>query len=247
MFHQDYTRKTQETAEQARQKAAEFAQREQEFQLRTQAQLQLVGEYARLAALDQQLETYSKVNWQLASAQDPAAAQAAWMQYQQLKDQRGQTFTRLQEAEARSVASQRQALAQRFEEASRRLPQEINGWGPELRDKVKSATMNNYGFTEAEMLLVTDARLVKLMHDAYQHRVLLANASAQGSQQGTTQQQSNQQPPAGLPVVGLRPTAQLPGSGSGGAKPITDPSIPLDDWMRRRTEQVRKRGARPRA
>ena len=242
MFHADYTRKTQEAAERERQKDAELAAREQQFQLRAQAQLQLVGEYARVASLDQQLEPYARVNWTQAMAQDSVSAQAAWMQFQQLKEQRAAAVSRLQSLEAQQIAQQQQAIRQRLEEGMRRLPKEIQGWGPELRDRVKETVMNAYGFTEGEMAQVFDARLVRLMHDAHQFHALMRQA--QSKQQASSSAAGGAEAPgaaAGLPNMGMQPPPTLPAGGSGSTRSVTDPNISTSEFMRRRQEQLNKR------
>jgi len=78
----DYTKKTQEVAEQRR--ALEARDRElvqQAEALRTDTQ-----ERARLVALEDTIKEYANVDWDKWEQQDPLAAQAGWRKFQQLRD-----------------------------------------------------------------------------------------------------------------------------------------------------------------
>jgi hypothetical protein len=237
MFQGDYTRKTQEHATKVQREEAALVERAQQLDTRAQAQMSLVGEYARLAVLDQQLAPFQNVNWSAAMAQDATAAQAAWMQYQQLKEQRTGAGQRLQQLENQKVAEIQHFARQRLEEANRRLTSEIQGWSPELASKLTATAKETFGFTDAELSMVNDPRLVKLFHAAHELQVLKKNAAAASTQRAPGTASPAQ---AAQPI----PAPTLPAGGSGNVRPITDPNLSVDDWMKRRNQQLAKAGRR---
>lgn len=238
LMQADYTRKTQEHAERVREDEARLAQAQQELTVREQVQRSLVGEYAQLAAMDQQLQPYAKVNWQQAMSQDPQAAQAAWMTFQQLKEQRAGVASKLQTLEAQRVQEIQGAWERKLEEAARKIASEIPGWSPELAGKLKTTGREVYGFSEVELSQIADPRAVRLLHDAFQYQQLIKSTAA-----ATTQRAAQGQAiPAGTNPAAPVPAATLPAGGSGNVKTLDDRSISTEEWMRRRTQQLKKRG-----
>lgn len=175
----DYTQKTQQVAEQRKALEAEQQALQAQAQLlQQQAELQsaLIGDVARLTSIDQQLEAYSKVNWQELSDNDFVEAQKLFFTYNQLQQQRGAIAQELEAKQTAMLQSKQQDLAQRIEKGKEILAKEIPNWSRDTSQAIIS-TGKEYGFTEEELSQVYDPRYVKVLHDAMQWRKLQSNPS----------------------------------------------------------------------
>ncbi len=173
----DYTQKTQQVAEQRKAlEAQEQALQAQAQLLQQQAELQsaLIGDVARLTAIDQQLEAYSKVNWQELSDNDFVEAQKLFFTYNQLQQQRGSIAQELEAKQTAMLQNKQQELAQKIEKGRELLAKEIPNWSRETSQAIIT-TGKDYGFTEEELSQVYDPRYVKVLHDAMQWRKLQSN------------------------------------------------------------------------
>lgn len=173
----DYTQKTQQVAEQRKAlEAQEQALQAQAQLLQQQAELQsaLIGDVARLTAIDQQLEAYAKVNWQELSDNDFVEAQKLFFTYNQLQQQRGAIAQELDAKQTAMMQAKQQELAQRIEKGKEVLAKEIPNWSRETSQAIISVG-KEYGFTEDELSQVYDPRYVKVLHDAMQWRKLQSN------------------------------------------------------------------------
>lgn len=215
----DYTRKTQEVAEQRKQiEQAQAALRQQ-----AEAQKALVKDYAKVESIAERIEAYDKVDWQTLSQSDPGAAQQHWIQYQTLKDQQSKLVAEIQAKEqARSLEAQ-QEIAKQIQQGQEVLARDIKGWGPELASKVSKFAMDNYGVTQQELGQIVDPRIIKLLHDAMTFRET---------------QKVTQVAKKAAEVAAVKPVKSL-GTRSSAAK---DPSkMNMDEWMKWRNEQVSQR------
>jgi hypothetical protein len=175
----DYTQKTQQVAEQRKALEAEQqALQAQAQMLQQQAELQsaLIGDVARLTSIDQQLEAYSKVNWQELSDNDFVEAQKLFFTYNQLQQQRGAIAQELEAKQTAMLQVKQQEMAQRLEKGKEILAKEIPNWSRETSQAIIN-TGKEYGFTEEELSQVYDPRHVKVLHDAMQWRKLQSNPS----------------------------------------------------------------------
>lgn len=223
MMQADYTRKTQEVAEQR--KAVE-AEREAVAN-QAKAEREYIQEIAQVVAIDNALKQYEQVNWQQLNAQDPVQAQALFFQFQQLKDARNAAAGQIQQKElTRKQQEEQQALAKQQESAKRReecyatIAKEIKGWGSDLAKQL-DATASEFGFTSQELGQWTDPRLVKLLHEAHVGRQLL----------------KKQTPPTPKPQQPPKPVPQV---GTGGSPAKKDPErMSMDEWVKRRRAEVR--------
>lgn len=158
--HADYTRKTQDLAEQRRAletHAAEMAA----------ADSQRLAAYARLMAVDDQITAYERLDWNSLEAQDPARAQRLWREYSQLKDGRAALTQHLRQAEdERAFEAQRQA-ARRVEEGHEVLSREIKDWSPELAHRLADFGQKAFGFSPEELESVQDPRMIRVLHLAW--------------------------------------------------------------------------------
>ena len=173
----DYTKKTQEVAEQ-RKALEDYAQaikaQEQAFQQQVQLNQALMGDVAQLTAIDQQLAAYNDVNWQQLSDTDFVEAQKLFFTFNQLQTQRANLAQQFEAKQQQFLQAQQQSLAQRIEQGKAVLSKEIPNWSRETSQAIIT-TGKEYGFTDDELSAIVDPRHVKVLHDAMQWRKLQSN------------------------------------------------------------------------
>jgi hypothetical protein len=224
----DYTRKTQELAEQR--KAIETER--STFQ---QASQQEIAAQAQVFAIDQALADYANVNW----ANEMQAARQAYDQdrldmlqtefarYTQLKDQRGQAAQTYQSLAHQRVSTAQQETAKRMEEGRAAVAAEIRDWDA-VAPKVMEAGIRHYRFTAEELNSFADPRFAIVLNDARQWREHTEKTKA--ATRHTTAQQA-------------APAAK---AGGGNAIPPgkLDDRLSAEEWMRRRNADVAKKNGR---
>ncbi len=107
---------------------------------------------------------------------DPAQFNAQMAQYMQDRERYDQFMTQTQQLTAQQSEAQQRAMQAQLAQEAERLKQEIPEFadpekGGELRKKLVQ-TGADYGFSEDELAGITDARTVKVLHDAYRWRQL---------------------------------------------------------------------------
>jgi len=211
MRQSDYTTKTQEVSEQRRALEAQ----QQQFEQVVQAQQRNLQGHAQLAALQSQLEQYSNVNWSQFSEEDPASAQQAFFQYQQLKDASQNLSQQIQQQEQVALQEQRNYYAKRLEQGKAELARDIPDWSP-----AKAAAIaehgRTYGFEDSELQTISDPRMVKALHDAMMYRQSLKKATTP-------------------PQTKAKPAAKVRGK----ATVQKDPDkMTSDEWLKWRNKQI---------
>jgi hypothetical protein len=144
------------------------------------------------------------------------------MQYTQLKDARQQTIARLQQMEQQRAIETQQELAKRIEEGHAVLKRDIPNWGPELAKQINDFAVKEFGFQPQELAQVIDPRVVKVLHAA-----MVGSHLIRKQQAGTS---PNQQ--------AAKPVTKVGGTNAPARRDMN--SMPIDDWMRARNEQLRK-------
>ena len=222
MMNADYTRKTQEVAEQRRALEAQ----QQQLTQQAQSQQEYLQDAAKVVALDDQIKQFEQVDWNALNQQDPVKAQQLWMTYSQLKDNRADVLGQLQQKEQQRALDSQQRLAKQIEESNAVLARDIKGWSPELAGKLRDFAVEKLGFSAQELGQVTDARIVKLLHRAYVGDQLVAKQMGAATQTAVPQVKP-------VPTVGSNaPAGKDPGRMS------------TDEWMKHRNEQLRKQRTR---
>lgn len=221
----DYTRKTQEVAEQR--KAFE-AEREAVVN----ASNEELEAFATMRSLQGQLNDYANVDWQAEMARananydDEAArnVQAAYMRYQTLRDQFQAAQGKFSQVRNQRLSAAQHENAKRLEEGRATLQREV-GWNDEL--KAKAITLaSEFGFSRDEMGdLEADPRAAKILVELLQSRD--AKAKQQKAQHHIDAQQ-------------VKPAAKV-GGNSPPPQGLDDRLSP-DEWLRRRNAQLAKRG-----
>jgi hypothetical protein len=174
LMHADYTRKTQDIAEQR--KAIE-AQRSQVDQFATSAQAH-IRDMGRLMALDDQLDQYSKVDWARYTQENPLEADAAFRQRTLMKEQREALARQIQANEVRRSQEAQLAQAKRYEETNRKLETEIKGWNADLAGKLRQYAADVGIPDNLIRAYAHDVGSVKALHEAYLGRQLIEKQKA---------------------------------------------------------------------
>jgi hypothetical protein len=223
LMHADYTRKTQEVAEQRR------ALDERQSAIGQQAQLlrEHSQDVSRLIALNDQIAQFDKVEWAGLRQSNPETAQDLWFHYMQLQDARNKATGELQAKVTNRTQELQRHAAKRFEEGRAILQRDIKDWSPDLAGKLTSFGVKELGFTPEEISAVSDPRLIKLMHRAYQGDQAIKTAAAAAKLKA----QEGVQPPAQV-GASASPNVRKPSDASGD-------KLSADEWMRRRNEQLR--------
>lgn len=214
----DYTRKTQELAE--RRKAFEAEQ--QQLGQATEAEL---NSYAVAQYAAAQIQQYRNVDWDAWNDHDPVAAQKAFMQYQRLKDTHSQALAQLQHLRGQRLSHAQQETARRIEEGRATLASDIPGWNDDLKARLIGFAAE-HGFSRDELSdLEADPRVARVLHAAFE-----------GSQASRKTQAANRH----LQAQQVRPAATV-GAKANPPRGLDDRLSP-DEWVKRRNEQLRKRG-----
>ncbi len=179
LMHADYTRKTQELAEDRRQVQATLAQVQQV----TESQLRAAVE---LREIDAKLADAQTIDWGVWDETDPIAANNARWELTQLQQRKGEVTTGLQQAQQQSTFFQQQETARLLEQGQRELAASIPQWGPEKATALLTHANKAYGFAPEELNGITDPRMIKVLNDAYQFRQ--ASAKQQAVKKVETQQ-----------------------------------------------------------
>lgn len=219
LMQADYTRKTQEVAEQRKAIEARQVQLQQHQQL-AQA---FVEELAAAKAIDMRLQQYGQVNWAELEQTDPSQAMRLQREMRELhavREQIGHSVTQKHHAQA---LARQQELAKLAQEGEAVLSREIKGWGQETKAKLHQFAMSR-GFDEASLANIYDPRVVKLLHDAMTLHSLRAKAQQKPKPEG--------QPAPVTRITGGKAT-QAP----------TGPSDKqsMDEWLKARNAQLKRK------
>lgn len=219
LMQADYTRKTQEVAEQR--KAIE-SQREEIAKQAKFAQ-DFVEEIGAVKAIDIRLAQLSQVNWEQLEQSDPAQAMGLQRQIRELQATRAQVTNQIATKQQQRALAEQQEFAKQVQEAEAVLQREIKGWGPEKERQVTDFTLS-LGFTHQQIKGITDPRLVKVLHDAMVLNQLRAKA---------------QQKPK--PEAQPAPVTRVSGGKSVQASTGPNDKQSMDEWLKARNAQVRRK------
>lgn len=215
----DYTRKTQEVAEQRKQIEAQAA----EVRQRAEQQQRYVAEMAEVVALDKQMQQYQQLDWQELIDTDPQGAMKLQHQLSQLQAKRAELAHNLTQKQQQDALNEQQAIAKRVQEADAYLRREIPNWSDE-----RSNQLMKYGVDlgiQPEVLsqaVINQPVLAKLLHKAEMFDQLEKKQAARPKPAG-------QEKPV-TRITAARSTVQK------------DPDkMTSDEWLKWRNAQVNKR------
>ncbi|NBV79042.1 MAG: hypothetical protein EBR62_04170 [Verrucomicrobia bacterium] len=236
LMQADYTRKTQELAEQRR----TVEQHAQALTQQAELQQATLEHRVNLRTVEQQLAQFQNTDWSAYSAQygadATAAAMASWQQYRDAKAELEGAIAKT-ETEARTISERTSANA--LAQADQVLSREIEGWSPQLVQTLAGYAAETFGITPQELRDsvvnpdgTPDPRTFKVLARLHKAETELAALKAQ-----TTKAQQAAKQAAVTP-------AKAVGQRAGGYKPGLDDSLPIDEWMRRRNAQRAKAAGR---
>ena len=170
----DYTKKTQELAEQRRQTEM-YAQalRAQEQTIRQQAELQgaFIKDIGKVEALSEQIAQFEGLDWSSLTDTDPVQAQKLWISYQQLQTKRTQGQQEIQQKAAYLQQQRNQQDEMRLGQARAELLRVMPDFNSDKASWIKESS-RSYGFTDDELSTVSDPRMVLVLADAAAYRKL---------------------------------------------------------------------------
>jgi len=227
LMQADYTRKTQELAEQRR----GFDSERETVARSIDAQRAHLAEIGRIQVLDETLAQYHQVDWATLRAQDPDRANAAFQDFVQLRDQREMLVGKVHHAlEQQSQYAQR-SFAKRYGETNAILARDIKGWNQETANNVRDFALGNGVTGEQLAVIATTPTLAKLLHMAWLGDQLAKKQQA--AAKAALARQAGESEVQPLQTVARRP--------SGAARPGLHDGLSADEWLKRRNEQLRKR------
>jgi hypothetical protein len=226
MMQADYTKKTQEVAEQRRAIETE----RQQFEMTRQQHTEFMDDIAELKTVDRQIAELSQIDFEAFARQNPNEAQAYWMRYQQMQQHRAARVAQiesksqsLREARERDIANVRQKAVEALSK-----PDPNTGWDGKF-DSDKSNKLTEFGkklgFSPDELQSIASPVAIKTLN--------LAMIGAQYLEQ---------QRKAVKPAV---PKAEpVPEVNTSRAKPVQQglhDNLSVDEWLKRRNAQLKAR------
>lgn len=246
----DYTRKTQEIAEQRRTNEQERTAWEQHRTQQAQLLTELRDDVGRVHTLEAEAKRFEKVDWRAAQQQiaslaaDPQAQWQAQQQYNQawaeftaIERELGQAKSQLDEKQQRLTREQTQRVQAQAREAAQVLQRDIPGFNPTVANQIVEHGMKAFGLTPEEAREMTDPRIWKLLHADKSKSDEIATLKAENAK--LKGQRSAQSSNAAAQQV--TPAAKVKGSAPPPAG--LDDRLSTAEWMKRREAQVAKRRA----
>jgi hypothetical protein len=163
LMQADYTRKTQELAEQRKAVEATLQQLGSVSQAEQQAMVQV-------GLIDAQIAEYNDIDWQAWDQSDPQSAQSARLQLLMLNEQRRNAAGQYSQAQHQRTLLQQQETAKLLEQGQAVLREKIPDWGQDKAVALRDHAIKDYGFTAEDLNTVVDPRMLLVLHDAYQYR-----------------------------------------------------------------------------
>lgn len=171
----DYTKKTQEIAEQRKAAEQETAKAREE---RTQY---MQGLQKAQAVLESQLQEQQKIDWQRLLETDPVEYLKQQHLAQTRQAQLQQTYQQRQQLENQAQAEHQAALKAHVESQRQELIAKIPEWKDEAKLKAGATELMGYlktqGLSEQEITSVTDHRAIVQSYKAMKYDQMIAKAS----------------------------------------------------------------------
>lgn len=216
LMQADYTRKTQEVAEER--KAIAAVKEAVEFEKRVH--FENMHEVATIKAIEMQLQNFAQINWQQLADSDPVQAMKLDRQMRDLQAHREQLSASVAQRHQQFTQKQQQEAARQMEEARRVLQRDIPGWGEELAVKLRSYALAN-GYTQQEIDSIRSPAMVRSLYREYQ--------MAEAKKQATKRQ----------PQAPATPVTRV--SSASKNKAVVDPDkLSPEQWLKWRNAQVKR-------
>lgn len=165
----DYTRKTQTVAEEKRTFEAQKAQFEQQVNLHHA----FLNDLAQVRAVEAQLKQFEGIDWNALYDSDPTEAQKLDRWFRDLKDQRTDAQTRVQQAQRKAIEDMQAQRAKALEKGHQELAKEFPGWSQNQASEL-GAYAQSQGYSPAEIANFVDYRSMRVLHKARLYDQLMA-------------------------------------------------------------------------
>ncbi len=226
LMQADYTRKTQEVAEQR--KAIE-SEREA-FTKSMEVRQQLTKEIGQLQVFDETLEQYQKVDWATWRAQDPDRANAALQDMVLLQQRRVQLAATVESKTQEQSQAAQSDFTKRYNETNATLARDIPGWN-ESAPKVRDFAIG-HGVTADELRIVaTNPTFAKILHKAWLGDQIISKQQA-AAKAAAAKKPAGETEVKPLTTIGRKPSAA--------AKPGVHDDLPVDEWVKRERARMQK-------
>ena len=159
----DYTRKTQELAEDKR----GVAETRRQLEEQSKASDEEMNARAALISIDSDLKSYENVDWDAWETQDLFAAQAGFRKFQQLQAARGQVSGYLGERQKARTDQTQQDTAKRLQETRQFAETKIKGWSPDVDAKITEFATKELGFDWNTLKAAYTPAVYKALHLAW--------------------------------------------------------------------------------
>lgn len=218
LMQADYTRKTQEVAEQRR----AIEQQAQQVQQQAQFQQAYIAEVAKVTAIDERLNEYAKIDLSEYIDSDPVAVMKAQEEIRKLQMQRAEVVNNLNQRQQMQAMEQQQTTAKQLQQANDYLAREISGWSPQRSNELKDYAIG-LGIPEQAIpnLVLQIPAIAKAFDKANQFDKLVKDRTTKPKQDTST-------PPP------TRITAKSGGSAKDPEKMSTD------EWVKWRESQIKR-------
>lgn len=167
--HGDYTRKTQEVADQRKQ----IEERAQALEMQQNMLAQSFEKAVALKGMQEKLAQYESLDWNAISEQDPSQAMKLNVAYQKLQQEAQRAAYDLNQSQTQHQQLTQQQRQQKLQDAQTELFKYIPNFNAEIADKIRK-TANHYGVTDQEINSIVDPRQIRILHDAMQWRAMQA-------------------------------------------------------------------------
>lgn len=222
MMHADYTRKTQEVAENRRALEAE----RKSYQERAQMEAALQEDFTKLKVIDAELEQFRQLDWQTLQQSDQALAQSLLARYTMLRDKREaeaqKTNAKVEEYRGKVASDQ----AARVEKTKAEIAAKIPGWNDAKESELRTFAAS-IGFDDGEVknAIANDSKIAHVLNLALLGQQVLA-------------QRSKPKTATAVASKKAEPMPQLKGRGAPQPGPSDRQST--DDWMKARNRQLKR-------
>lgn len=214
----DYTRKTQEIADQRK-------ELEGALERVNSAGKEEMTALTRVAGIDAQLAQYDNIDWDQWRQTNPVAAQDARLHLIELRQLRDSAVNEYNAAREQTRSVAQQETARRMEEGQKVLAKEIQGWGRDKAEAILAFGQEAYGVPRERLEAIEDPWMVVALHDAMEGR----KARTQTATKKAVEAKQS-----------IKPAAKVKGATGVGYKGLDD-RLPIDEWVKRRNAQAANR------
>jgi hypothetical protein len=207
-------------------KDKELAEARKAFEEERQSSFEQLREAAQkrgeLAHADRMLKAYQEYDWNSLDENDPHAASRARTEWMQWRDYRDGLSQQIAEEERHASQAKQESLSKAKAEAQVQLRRDIPNW-EEVGPQVAQFAMEQLGYSQQDLMSMTDPKLGKALHQAWVGSRVTSKAK-----------------PAFKPPEVVEPTKRVSGRGRVASTEPRD-SDPIDVWMQKEQKRMKSK------